>query len=133
MPVVAFFWSPDGSRIATFSRSSPTEIDPAFSGFNVTPPQPKGVLLLQTINVTNKAIRQLFYLEPTEAFRKMTAEFDRYARAGNIWSPDSGKLVFTVSYGNGTQSKDFVLETESSGSIDFRVLTNGALAFWSPK
>jgi Tol biopolymer transport system component len=63
----------------------------------------------------------------------VTTEFDRYARAVNIWSPDSSKLVFTVSYGNGTQSLDFVLETEASGSIDFRVLTFGSLAFWSPK
>lgn len=133
LPVVAFFWSPDGSRLATFSRARPTEIDPNFPGYNVTPPQPKGIFLLQTIQIDTKATRQLFYLEPTEAFRRMTTEFDRYARAVNIWSPDSNKLVFTVAYGNGTDSRDFVLETEASGSIDFRVLTFGSLAFWSPK
>jgi Tol biopolymer transport system component len=133
LPVVAFFWSPDGNRIATFSRARPTEVDPNFPGYNVTPPEPKAVFLLQTIQVATRATRQLFYLEPTESFRRMTTEFDRYARAVNIWSPDSNKLVFTVSYGNGMQSRDFVLETEASGSIDFRVLTYGSLAFWSPK
>jgi Tol biopolymer transport system component len=132
-PVVAFFWSPDGTRIATFSRTRPTEIDPNFPGYDVTPPQPRSIFLLQTITVATRAARQLFYFEPTETFRRVTTEFDRYARAINIWSPDSSKLVFTVSYGNGTQSRDFVLETEASGSIDFRVLTFGSLAFWSPK
>ena len=133
LPVVAFFWSPDGTRIATFSRIRPTEIDPNFPGYNVATAQAQSIFLLQTIQVATKAVRPLFYMEPTEAFRRMTTEFDRYARAVNIWSPDSSKLVFTVAQGSGAQTRNFVLETEASGSIALRVINFGSLAFWSPK
>ncbi len=132
-PVVAFFWSPDGTHIATFSAATPGQVDPKFQGFNFTPPSSRGVLLLQTIDVNAMTARQLFILEPTPAFRQMTTEFDRFARAINIWSPDSRKLVFTLSYGDGTSNRDYVVETESSGSINPRVLSQGSLAFWSPR
>lgn len=132
-PVVAFFWSPDGARILTFSTAVAGQVDPKFQGFDFTPPSSRGLLLLQTIDVSAMTARQLFILEPTEAFRRVTAEFDRYARAVNIWSPDSRKFVFTLSYGDGTSSRDYVLETESSGSINPRIISQGSLAFWSPQ
>lgn len=132
-PVLAFFWSPDGTHIATFTSAAMNEIDPNFAGYNFVPPGASTILLLQTINISTKATRQLFYFEPTQAFRRLASEFDRYSRAVTIWSPDSRKLVFTLSYGNDTNSQDYVLESESSGSLAPRILANGALAFWSPK
>ena len=132
-PVVAFFWSPDGTHIATFSNMMPGSADPKFAGFNFAPPTSRSVFLLQTIDVNAITVRQLFIIEPTEAFRRMTTEFDRYARAVNIWSPDSRRLVFTLTYRNGTNNTDYVLETESSGSINPRNLSHGSLAFWSPQ
>ena len=132
-PVVAFFWSPDGQYIATYSTMQPVEVDPNFAGFNFVPPSATTILLLQTIRVSDKNTRQLFYFEPTEAFRRLTSEFDRYSRAVTIWSPDSRKIVFTLSYGNGMESRDYVLESESTGSLVPRILANGSLAFWSPK
>ena len=133
LPVQAFFWSPDGTHIATFVSADVNDIDPNFAGYTIVPPNASNVMLLQTIDVSTKNTRQLFYFEPTQAFRRLTNEFDRYSRAVTIWSPDSHKLVFTLSYGNSTNSQDYVLESESSGSLSFRVLANGALAFWSPK
>ena len=133
LPVMAFFWSPDGTHIATYTSATMNDIDPNFAGYNFAPPGAREVMLLQTIDVKTKNTRQLFYLEPTQAFRRLISEFDRYSRAVTIWSPDSRKLVFTLSYGSDTDSQDYVVESESSGSLVPRILTNGALAFWSPK
>lgn len=132
-PVMAFFWSPDGQRIASFSRANTTDIQPDFKGFDFTPPMSAPTMLLETINPTTGAARSLFYFAPTPAFQRLAAEFDRFSRSVNIWSPDSRKMVFTLTYGNTSGSRDYVLETEASGSINPRVIGNGSLAFWSPR
>ncbi len=132
-PVVAFFWSPDGQRIASFSRASDTDIGPGFKGFDFTPPLDVPFMLLETINPEDGNARGLFYFAPTRAFQRLADEFDRYSRAVTIWSPDSRKLVFTLTFGDANGTRDFVLETEASGSINPRVIGNGPLAFWSPR
>jgi hypothetical protein len=90
-------------------------------------------MLLETINPEDGNVRGLFYFAPTRAFQRLVDEFDRYSRAVTIWSPDSRKLVFTLTFGNANGTRDFVLETEASGSINPRVIGNGPLAFWSPR
>ncbi len=132
-PVVAFFWSPDGQRIASFSSASATDISPDFKGFDFTPPISVPAMLLETIDPESGSARGLFYFAPTLAFQRLASEFDRYSRSVTIWSPDSRKLVFTLTYGNSNGTRDYVLETEASGSINPRVLGNGSLAFWSPR
>jgi Tol biopolymer transport system component len=132
-PVVAFFWSPDGQRIASFSRANATDITPEFKGFDFTPPLDIPYMLLETINPEDGNARGLFYFAPTRAFQQLAAEFDRYSRAVTIWAPDSRKLVFTLTFGNANGTRDFVLETEASGSINPRVIGRGPLAFWSPR
>lgn len=132
-PVAAFFWSPDGQRIASFSLASPADMDDSFKGFNFVPDLPVRPMMLETVDPSTGNARGLFMFAPTTAFQRLVAEFDRYSRAVNIWAPDSRKLVFTLTYGDQTGTRDYVLETEASGSINPRVLGNGSLAFWSPK
>jgi Tol biopolymer transport system component len=132
-PVVAFFWSPDGQRIASFSNASATDVTEEFKGFNFVPDLSVPIMLLETIDPANGNARSLFVFAPTNAFQRLVAEFDRYSRGVTIWSPDSRKLVLTLTYGNTSGTRDWVIETEASGSINPRVLGNGSLAFWSPK
>ncbi|MCS7088001.1 MAG: hypothetical protein NZL91_04825 [Thermoflexales bacterium] len=131
--VVAFFWAPDGARIAVFSEAEADEIPPDFKGFDFTPPMPAPTYLLEVVDPATRASRKLFYFAPTNAFQQLAAEFDRYSRAVTPWAPDGRKLVFTLTYGSIAQARDFVLETEASGSIAPRVIGNGSLAFWSPR
>ena len=132
-PVQAFFWSPDGQRIAVFSRATPTDIPPGFQGFSAVPQIATPLMLLETVDPKNGTARGLFYFAPTTAFQRVSAEFDRWSRGVNIWSPDSRKLAFTLAYGNSSGSRDYVIESEASGSLYPRILGNGGLAFWSPK
>lgn len=131
--VVAFFWSPDGQRLASFNLASPADMDDSFKGFNFVPDLPVRPMMLETVDPSTGNARGLFMFAPTNAFQRLVAEFDRYSRAVNIWAPDSRKLVFTLTYGDQSGTRDYVLETEASGSINPRVLGNGSLAFWSPK
>ncbi len=132
-PVQAFFWSPDGDRIATFSRANRTDIPPDFQGFSVVPDLAIPLMLLETIDPTNGNARGLFYFAPTSSFQRIAAEFDRFSRSMTIWSPDSRKLVFTLTFGDSNGTRDYVIESEGSGSLFPRILGNGGLAVWSPK
>ena len=133
MPVSAFFWSPDGQRLATFSPLQANQISKDFPGIDLTDSQPASVRLLQTIDVTTGAYRQLFYLEPSTDFAHLLSQFDRFSRAMTIWSPDSHSLVFSVTFDNGQGSVDYVVETEATGSVEPRVISKGSLAVWSPR
>ncbi|HEY3289398.1 MAG TPA: hypothetical protein VGK87_04650 [Anaerolineae bacterium] len=133
MPVAALFWSPDGERVAAFSPARVSDIRKDFPGVDLTSSQPSSVLMLQTIDINSRAFRQLFYIEPTTDFAHMLSQFDRFSRSMNIWSPDSHSLVFPVVYSNNTTSYNLIVETEASGSIEPRVISQGTLASWSPK
>lgn len=132
-PVVTFFWSPDGERVAAFSLANRTDIPQEFAGFTVVPDMSVPLMLLETLDPNNSNSRPLFYFAPTNSFLRLAAEFDRYSRSVNIWSPDSRKLVFTLMFGDTSGTRDYVIETEASGSLYPRVIGNGGLAFWSPK
>ncbi len=132
-PVQAFFWSPDGDRIATFSRANRTDIPPDFQGFSIVPELAIPLMLLETIDPNNGNARGLFYFASTNSFQRVTAEFDRFSRSMTIWSPDSRKLVFTLAFGDSSGTRDYVIESEASGSLFPRILGNGGLAVWSPK
>jgi Tol biopolymer transport system component len=132
-PVQAFFWSPDGERIAVFSRANQTDIPPDFQGFSVVPNLAIPLMLLETVDPDNGNARGLFYFAPTTTFQRVVSEFDRWSRSVNIWSPDGRKLVFTLTFGDTTGTRDYVIESEASGSLFPRILGNGGLALWSPK
>jgi len=132
-PVVGFFWSPDGSRIAAFSPMQPSEITPDLPGIDYTSAQPEYALMLQTIDVSTRNARQLAYFEPTDQFRALITQFDRFSRSANIWSPDSSKLVFPLQITTSRGTVDVIFETEATGSITPRFIGRGTLAFWSPR
>lgn len=132
-PVAGFFWSPDGSRIAAFSPMQPADITPDLPGIDYTSSRPDNPLMLQTIDVRTRNARQLAYFEPTDSFRALLAQFDRFSRSATIWSPDSAKLVFPLSITTSRGAVDVIFETESTGSITPRFIGRGTLAFWSPK
>jgi len=133
MPVLAFFWSPDGERLATFSPVRLSDMSKDFAGVDLTSNQPSGVMTLQTIDVNTRTFRQLFYLEPTTEFRRLLNQFDRFNRSLNIWSPDSRSLVFSIYNSDLTNNPNLIVETEATGSIQPRFIAQGTVAVWSPR
>lgn len=133
--VRAFFWSPDGERIAALSSLTPDEMNPNFLGYDLTPPiSGAPIYLLETINPADGSTRELFYFMPSRSFGELIQNFNHRMHNATIWSPDGRKLVFTLAYGESqARLRDFVIESESSGSLVPRVLGHGSLAIWSPK
>jgi Tol biopolymer transport system component len=130
LPVTSFFWSPDGQRLATFTPVQLGQMSTQFPGLDLTSKQPSSVFILQTINVSTRQARQLFYLEPTDEFSTLLDHFDRTSHSATLWSPDSNHLVLSIIDAN---QQPTIIETEATGSVEPRVLSKGTLAVWSPR
>ena len=120
--MLAFFWSPDGSRIA-FAALRGRE-----RGLGWT-----------ILDVETGAVEEMVDFIPSPDQMTMFQYFDQYAYSHQLWSPDSRYIVFAgilrdraVGAGLRSQSASrvFVLDTGPMRTIE--VLAPGVLAFWSP-
>lgn len=123
--IVAYFWSPDGRKIAFFL------INPKDQGGaqNIAQTQSKIVVQIQIYNVDTGEIRQAAAFIPTDAFIQIFTYFDQYQRSGTIWSPDSKNVVYAgvdASVGPGI----YVASAEGGSA---QKIAAGDLAFWSWK
>ena len=122
--VIAYFWSPDSSRIAyaTLTDSS-------------------GGLRWSMLDVASGARSPLVDFLPSSDQLTMFQFFDQYAYSHRLWSPDSRYLVFAgtlneaaVTAGFGSQSNQishvFILDTGPTRSA--LPVAEGTLGFWSP-
>ncbi len=120
-PMLAFFWSPDGSKIAYV----------AFT--------PDGRSLVWKIApVEGGEPWELMQFRPSPEFLAMLSFFDQYALSHSVWSPDSSRLVFagtgteTSRGGNGSSpslNKVYVINTAPGSQA--KEVAGGTLAFWS--
>ena len=120
--VLAFFWSPDGSRIAFAALRGPGR------GLGWT-----------ILDVETGAVEEMVDFIPSPDQMTMFQFFDQYAYSHKLWSPDSRYIVFAGilrdrAVGAGltsqTSSRVYVLDTGPMRTIE--VLAPGILAFWSP-
>ena len=122
--VVAFFWSPDSSKIAYATLSDPS-----------------GGMQWKLLDVASGAISPLVEFRPSPDQLTMFQFFDQYAYSHQLWSPDSRYLIFAgalndaaVAAGYGAQptgsSRVFIVDTGPIRSV--QPLAEGALGFWSP-
>jgi TolB protein len=120
--VIAFFWSPDGTRIAYFVPFLTEE------GSD----QPSGQLFLQInmLDVETGESKELFTYRPTQQFSSILPYFDQYQQSNTIWSPDNNNLVLSFLDSEGNPGVAIVA---ASGQLEPRLLAEGYLAFWSWK
>ncbi len=123
--VYAFFWSPDGTRIAYFI---PFLANQSTDGSQTSAQQL--VLQLNMLDVTTGESRELFTYQPTEQFASILPYFDQYHQSVTIWSPDNNNLVLSFLDGSGNPGVAIVA---ASGQLQPRLLADGYLAFWSWK
>lgn len=128
--VFAFFWSPSGEQLAYFipvaseSASQEGETDAAAQQ------QQQLLLQLKVLDVKNGESKELFTFRPSGQFTAILPYFDQYHQSATIWSPDDNNLVLSFLTADGAPGIAIVA---ASGQLEPRLLTQGYLAFWSPK
>ena len=131
-PVIAFFWSPDGSRLAYITLSDA-----------------QGALRCVVVDMNTRRSRVALDFIPSAEQRTLFQFFDQYAYSHSPWSPDSVNLVFagkpvgdaasashpsqrnsrTTAQQNASQIIIVSAETASAPQI----IADGIMAFWSPR
>ncbi len=103
--VTAFFWSPDGTRIAylTFDDTDRPE------------------LAWHIVDVAGGAARDFEAFQPSRAFAELQNYFDAYTFSFSPWSPDSGRLAYGA--------KDGVYVIDLAAGESSRI-ADGALGMW---
>ena len=124
--VIAFFWSPDGSRLAY-----------------VAPSESEGILRWTVLNVVNGERWPLVDFIASREQLAMFQFFDQYAYSHSLWSPDGRSLVFAGKLVDGATPAIATSDASRQGShiivvgTDFnpstRTIADGILAFWSPR
>ena len=117
--IVAFFWSPDSSKIAWFEL-----IESEDSESNNGRPQ----FGLHIFDVESQNVVEL--VEPfrtTAQFNEVLTFYSQYQRSATIWSPDSRTVTLPVR----TPEGPVIITMDISGEIHPRTLAPGVLAFWS--
>ena len=116
--VVAFFWAPDGTKVAYISvdRSIPA-------------------LSWKVIDSRGQNKRKLTdFLPSADMGLVLIPFFDQYAYSNRVWSPDSESLVYTGrSVGTNGGGADSVFVAPVDGSVPPTAIAQGRLAFWSPR
>ncbi len=105
--VTAFFWSPDGARLAYLTY------DGAY--------QPDGPRAWHIIELAGGAAQDFATFQPSAAFIGLQAHFDAYTFSFSPWSPDSSQLAY------GADDGVYVLDVAAGSSSK---ATEGSLGVW---
>ena len=118
---MAFYWSPNGERIAWVA------LDREEQSF-----------VWKVAPRSGAPVRPLFRFQPSDEMLDMLSFFDQYAYSHSPWSPDgahlvvAGALVPTFSRRNGdTPTGDLIFVLDAIGASAPREIAAGTLAFWS--
>lgn len=123
-PVIAFFWSPDGSRLAYITLSDT-----------------QGALRCVVVDMNSRRSRAALDFIPSAEQRTLFQFFDQYAYSHSIWSPDSASLVFAGKPVGDAASASRAAQQDASQiivvSADMasapQIIGEGIMAFWSPR
>ncbi len=122
-PILAFWWSPDGKKLA-------------YIGGNDT----GDALTWNIYDLDTKKTSKLTEWIPSREVFQLIAYFDQYALSDSIWSPDSKTLVFTGFAGqnmradSGKPSGDpvtYLLPVSGPNAGKPQAIEPGKLAFWT--
>ena len=129
--VIAFFWAPNGRRVAYLvparaeEEEAGLEIDPVFA-------REQGLFYaeLRVVNVRrgNSWRVTQFPLGP-RFVREQLPYFDQYLRSSSVWSPDSRSLAYPALTADGTPG---IFVSPANGSLRPQLVAEGDFAHWSP-
>lgn len=133
--VLAFFWSPDGRKIAYLTvaegegeRVAEQSLDGRWQQRSRRASQHEELRLsLWLVDVFDGQNVHLLDFRPTEIFvRQFLPFFDQYALSHRVWSPDSRALALPVR--EGEEGRIYVVNSDGQG---IRSVAEGLIAFWS--
>lgn len=130
--LLAFFWSPDGTKLAylTGALVAPSSIGRA--GGLAAPALPQRRTLQVTWHVydlTQQRTIDLNTFAPTESFVYLIQYFDQFAQSVALWSPDSRSLVYTGQPLIGERGV-YIIDTQDAAAQP-RFIGPGEYAIWS--
>lgn len=137
--VLAFFWSPDGRKIAfvtlddldyddSINAARPEKSRRTSRMARLPVAQPGHWLLtLSVVDVETGQGLRLLDFEPTQLYlSQFLPFFDQYALSHRIWSPDSSAIILPVS----ENGRNVILIVPTQGGRPHR-LAEGEIGFWS--
>ena len=126
LPALAFFWSPDGTKIALVTLS-----------------EKQGALSWALYDVDTDERMRLVDFTPSAEQLTMFQFFDQYAYSHSVWSPDSSSIVFagdlltdsvTASLGTHPGHSSFhIVVVDVEPVAEAHVIAEGIMGFWSPR
>ena len=125
--LVAFFWSPDGQKIAYFMLGSGGPSATLLQ--TVAQTKPRASLVVWVYDRISGDTKEVATFAPTVSFQQVLPFYSQYQRSGTIWSPDSQKLVLS---GVDSAGENAIYTVNADGS-QFQKIADGDLAFWSWK
>jgi Tol biopolymer transport system component len=111
----AFFWSPDGTRLAYLEAVPPDSLH----------------WVVVNANGTKRHGLESFIPDP--AYEELISYFDQFAQSLAVWSTDGDYLVFTGwpdALAAGSNERSHVYVTRADGGGIVRDLANSTSAFW---
>jgi TolB protein len=130
-PVVAFYWSPDGSTIAALRLvTAPGSTQAVRDGIVLaaaTPPPAAEVHLAFVAVPTGKVLSDRVVRLGTEYVSTILPYFDQYAMSHSVWSPDGSAIVLPLERDDGSPVIG-VLAVDG----DDRSIGPGIHATWAP-
>ncbi len=121
--VIAFFWSPNGKKLAYFvPYVIRPETENGESGSTTL------LFQLNVLDVATGESQELFTFQPTQQFISIIPYFDQYHQSTTIWSPDSNNLVLSFIDAEG---KPGIAVVAASGKLQPRYIADGLFAVWS--
>lgn len=125
--VAAFFWAPDGKKLAYLAFNEQTRL-----------------LAWKTYELDSKKTNQIVEWYPSDRWIQMLQFFDQYAQSNSVWSPDSKALVFSgyskdeITQVTGGQARledlastVYIAPTEGANLGKLVPVAAGDMAFWS--